>query len=88
MNTQTATELLPRARRSARARVVASLGPLAIAAGLGWALLQPWRITLLHPGGEGFWWLLAEGPLLVAAAGALFALVVAPGLIDDLEAAP
>jgi hypothetical protein len=85
MNTQIATETAPRERACARALAVGALGPMAIAAGVVWALLQPERITLLHPRGQGFWWLLAEPPLLVAAAGALFALLVAPGLVADLE---
>jgi hypothetical protein len=86
MNTQIATEAVrPRERLSARARAVSALGPLAMAAGVLWALIQPERVTLLHPHGQGFWWLLAEPPLLVVAAGAVFALVVAPGLRDDLE---
>lgn len=89
MNTQIASEQ-PRAgsRRSTRALVVSSLGPLTVAAGLAWAVLQPWRVTLLHPRGQGFWWLLAEPPLLVAAAGLAFALLVAPGLVGDLEDKP
>jgi hypothetical protein len=74
-----------RERQSARALAVAALGPAAIAAGVVWALLQPWRITLLHPHGQGFWWLVVEPPLLVVLAGAAFALLVAPGLLEDLE---
>jgi hypothetical protein len=85
MNTQLATEVRPRERRSARVLVVSSLGPLTMAVGVGWALLQPWRITLLHPRGQGLWWLLAEPPLLVVLAGAVFALAVAPGVLEDLE---
>ncbi|HET8607406.1 MAG TPA: hypothetical protein VFL66_10315 [Gaiellaceae bacterium] len=86
MNTQIATESAPaRSRRSVRARVVASLGPLTAAVGVAWGVLQPWRVTLLHPAGQGFWWLLAEPPLLVVAAGIAFALLVAPGLVADLE---
>jgi hypothetical protein len=85
MNTQLATEAAPRERVSVRGCAVAALGPLAIVAGTVWAIVQPERITLLHPRGQGFWWLLAEPPLLVALAGALFALVVARGLLADLE---
>jgi hypothetical protein len=85
MNTQLATDVRPRARRSARSLVVSWLGPLAIAAGVVWALLQPWRITVLHPHGQGLWWLLAEPPLLVLLAGAVFALAIAPGLLEDLD---
>jgi len=55
-------------------------------AGVAWAFLQPWRVTLLHPHGQGFWWLVLEPPLLVAAAGVIFALVVARPLLSDLEA--
>jgi hypothetical protein len=43
-------------------------------------------LTILHPQGQGFWWLLLEPPLLVAAAGLIFALVVAKPLLADLEA--
>ena len=86
MNSQIATEAVqPRERRSARALAVSALGPATIAVGVAWALLQPWRITLLHPHGESVWWLLAEPPLLVVLAGAVFALVVAPGLLADLD---
>jgi len=62
------------------------LGPLTAAAGLVWAVLQPSRITLLHPFHQGFWWLLIEPPLLVVLAGVVFALVVARPLIADMEA--
>ena len=50
-----------------------------------WGILQPDRMTLLHPHGQGFWWLLIEPPLLVVAAGIFFALVVARPLLADLE---
>ena len=53
--------------------------------GVAWAFLQPYRITLLHPHGQGFWWLVIEPPLLVVLVGIVFALFVAPGLIEDLE---
>ena len=51
-----------------------------------WAILQPHRVTLLHPRGESFWWLVVEPPLLVIVAGLVFALVVGRPLIADLEA--
>ena len=54
-------------------------------AGIAWALLQPWRLTLLHPYDQGFWWLLVEPPLLVVAAGVLFHAFVARPLVHDLE---
>ena len=73
-------------RRDYRAQAISLLGPLVSAAGIVWAILQPYRITLLHPRGQGFWWLVAEPPLLVVVAGAVFALVVARPLLADLEA--
>jgi hypothetical protein len=87
MNAELASQLKARtARRSARAVAVSALGPLTFAAGLGWAFVQPYRITLLHPRGQGFWWLVVEPPLLVMLVGLLFAVVVVPGLLEDLEA--
>lgn len=68
-----------------RARIVSLLGPVVVSAGLIWAILQPARITLLHPHRQGFWWLAIEPPLLVIAAGIVFALVVARPLLNDLE---
>ena len=74
-----------RARRSARAVAISMLGPLTCAAGVVWALVQPYRVTLLHPRGQGFWWLLVEPPLLVVAVGLLFHFVIRPGVLEDLE---
>ena len=88
MNTQLATEKLAfRTRRSARALAVSTLGPLTVLAGAVWALLQPYRITLLDPAGQGFWWLFVQPPLLVILVGALFHLLVVPGVLRDLEEA-
>lgn len=84
MSTQLITERAGARSRSARARLVGLLGPLTMLGGVAWAFLQPYRITLLHPHGEGFWWLLVEPPLLVVGVGIVFALFVAPGLIEDL----
>jgi hypothetical protein len=72
--------------RSARLWLVSALGPATALAGIVWALVQPYRITLLHPHGQGFWWLVVEPPLLVVLVGVLFHLVVLPGLREDLEA--
>jgi hypothetical protein len=74
-------------KQSLRAYVVTALGPLTAAAGIVWAILQPERLTLLHPRGEGLWWLLIEPPLLVVVVGALFAVLVARPVLDDLEEA-
>jgi hypothetical protein len=76
-----------RAVSSTRARVVLALGPATAVGGIAWALLQPWRVTLLHPFGQGFWWLLAEPPMYVVLVGVLFRLLVAPGLVEDMEEA-
>jgi hypothetical protein len=73
------------AAHSARARAVSLLGPATVASGLIWGILQPHRLTILHPRGQGFWWLPLEPPLMVAAAGVIFALVVAKPLLADLE---
>jgi len=73
------------AYRSLRARAIGLLGPLTVVAGLIWAVIQPYRLTLLHPHHQGFWWLVVEPPLLVAAAGVFFSLAVARPLIADLE---
>ncbi|MFY9580372.1 MAG: hypothetical protein WAQ33_13740 [Gaiellaceae bacterium] len=66
---------------------MSTIGPVTVLAGTVWALLQPYRVTLLHPHGQGFWWLVVEPPLLVVAVGLLFHLVVLPGLLEDLEEA-
>ncbi len=88
MNSQIATEIAqPSARRSARGLLVFSLGPLTVVAGMVWAIFQPYRVTLLHPHGQGFWWLVVEPPLLVILAGVLFHLLVAPGIAEDLQEA-
>jgi len=92
MSADIAHELQSRIRErvrphSLRARLVFALGPLTVVGGIAWALLQPWRLTLLHPYGQGFWWLLSEPPLFVVVAGLVFRFVVAPGLVEDLEEA-
>jgi hypothetical protein len=63
---------------------VSAIGPLTVLAGFLWAVAQPYRVTLLHPRGQSFWWLAVEPPLLVVLVGVLFSLVVAPGLLEDL----
>ena len=70
-----------------RARVVLALGPVTAVAGVVWALVQPWRLTLLHPYGQGVWWLIAEPPIYVVLAGVAFRAFVAGGLVEDLEGA-
>ncbi|MGL6278325.1 MAG: hypothetical protein ACRC50_02060 [Gaiella sp.] len=75
------------ARLSTRALVVEALGPLTMLGGLLWALAQPYRIAFFHPEGKGLYDWLAQGPLLAVLVGLVFALVVAPGLVEDLDAA-
>ena len=87
MNAELVSELEAPRQRTFRTRFVAALGPLTMLAGIVWALAQPWRVTLLHPHDQTFWWLVVEPPLLVIAVGLLFQLVVLPGLLEDLDAA-
>ena len=68
-----------------RARLVLAVGPATALGGVGWALVQPWRLTLLHPHGQGIWWLLAEPPLYVVLVGLLFRVLLAPGIVDDIQ---
>ena len=86
MESHFATEAAAQLRRqSPRAVAVNSIGPLTMLGGVAWAFLQPYRVTLLHPHGQGFWWLAIEPPLLVVLAGIVFAFLVAPSVIEDLE---
>jgi hypothetical protein len=68
-----------------RVYAVSLLGPATGAAGLIWAILQPYRVTLLHPRGQGLWWLVFEPPLFVVLVAALFTVFVARPVIADLE---
>jgi hypothetical protein len=85
VNAELVTELEgPLQRATTRARIMSAVGPATAFAGVVWALVQPERITLLHPHGQSFWWLFVEPPLLVIAVGLLFHLLVVPGLLEDL----
>jgi hypothetical protein len=68
-----------------RPLAVSLLGPLTAVGGLAWAIVQPYRVTLLHPRAQGFWWLAVEPPLLVILAGVAFHLLVARPLVRELE---
>jgi hypothetical protein len=90
MSAELVTELQAKERGATRAatwriRIVLALGPLTALIGLAWALVQPYRLTLIHPHGQGFWWLFSEPPLYVVLVGGLFRLLIAPGLVKDLE---
>jgi len=73
------------ARKTLRVVAVEALGPLTILGGIVWAFAQPYRITFFYPDGKGFWDWAVQPPLLVVVVGLLFSLLVAPGLVDDLE---
>jgi hypothetical protein len=88
MESHFATEAVAQLRRrSLRAAAVNLIGPLTMLGGVAWAFLQPDRLTILHPQGQGFWWLLSEPPLYVILVGLGFALLLAPALLEDLEEA-
>ena len=88
MSTQIASEIpVVGTRPTWRARAVGALGPLTVGAGSAWGILQPYRVTLLHPYEQSFWWLLVQPPLLVILVGVLFHVFVARGVIEDLEVA-
>jgi hypothetical protein len=87
VNAELVSELDAPRHRTTRARFVSTLGPLTALAGAIWAIAQPYRITLLHPHGQGFWWLFVEPPLLVIAVGLFFYFAIVPGLLEDLERA-
>jgi hypothetical protein len=74
--------------REPRVALIRFLGPATIIGGLVWALVQPYRIAFLHPDGKGFYDFLAQPPLLVGLVGVVFATLVAPGLVEDLEKGP
>ena len=85
MSTELIQERVATRSRTARARAIAVIGPLTMLGGVAWAFLQPYRLTILHPHGEGFWWLFVQPPLLVLLAGAAFHLLVARQLLTDLD---
>jgi hypothetical protein len=88
MESHFATEAVAQLRRrSLRAAAVNLIGPLTMLWGVAWAFLQPDRLTILHPQGQGFWWLLSEPPLYVILVGLGFTLLLAPALLEDLEEA-
>jgi len=73
-------------RSAPRALAIQLLGPLTMLAGIVWAIAQPYRIVLLEHHGKSLYELVVQPPLLVVAVGLLYALVIAPGLVADLEA--
>ena len=61
------------------------LGPVTVIGGLVWAVAQPYRIVFLNPEGKGAYDFLIQPPLLVVVVGLLYLLLIAPGLVEDLE---
>ena len=82
-----ATERDEAGRRSGRLLTIESIGPLTILGGIVWAILQPYRIVFFDHAGKGFYDYLVQPPLLVIGVGLLFALGIAPGLLEDLRSA-
>ena len=76
----------PAVRRPWRTLAVQLLGPLTILAGVVWAVAQPYRIVLLDRAGQGIYDYLFQAPLLVVLVGLAFTFLIAPGLVEDLEA--
>ncbi len=79
-------ERVPAALRPWRTLVLQALGPLSMFGGILWAIAQPYRIVVLDREGQGIWDYAFQPPLLVVVVGAAFALLVAPGLVEDVEA--
>jgi hypothetical protein len=73
------------ARRPWRSLVIQLLGPLTVLAGLVWAVAQPYRIVFFDRAGKGLYDYVLQPPLLVVVVGIVYALVLAPGLVEDLE---
>jgi len=72
-------------RSAPRALAIQLIGPLTMLAGVVWAIAQPYRIVILERQGKSLYELVVQPPLLVIAVGLLYALVIAPGLVADLE---
>ena len=93
MSSEIATSIRKRAgrrrrrvtRRQSRVLTVQLMGPLTIVAGLVWAVAQPYRIAFLDPDGRGIYDFLFQPPLLVVVVGLVYAVCIAPGLVEDLE---
>ena len=92
MSTEIATRIPRRealrraARQSWRTVAVQLIGPLTILAGIAWAVAQPYRIVLGREG-RGLYDYLLQPPLLVVCVGLVYAVVIAPGLVADMEQA-
>lgn len=72
-------------RRQLKALAVQLLGPVTMLVGLVWAVAQPYRIVFLDRDGRDAYDYLVQPPLLVVLVGLVFAIMIAPGLVEDLE---
>lgn len=72
-------------RRQLKALAVQLLGPVTMLGGLVWAVAQPYRIVFLDRDGKDAYDYLVQPPLLVVLVGLVFAILIAPGLVEDLE---
>lgn len=84
---QSADEPRAVARKTPRVLAIEAIGPLTVLGGIVWAFAQPYRVTFFYPEGKGLWDWVVQPPLLVVLVGLLFALLVAPGLVEDVERA-
>jgi hypothetical protein len=73
------------ARKGFRVLAIEALGPLTVLGGIVWAIAQPYRVTFFYPDGKAFWDWVVQPPLLVVLVGVIFALFIAPGVVEDLE---
>jgi hypothetical protein len=72
-----------------RGLAIQLIGPLTILAGVVWSVAQPYRIVFLDPDAKkGFYDYLVQPPLLVIVVGIVYAFLLAPGLVEDLEGKP
>jgi hypothetical protein len=71
--------------RQRRVLAIQLIGPSTMVAGLVWAVVQPYRLAFLYPEGKGAYDYLVQPPLLVVVVGLLYLVLVAPGLVEDLE---
>lgn len=75
------------ARRQWRALAVQLLGPITMVGGVVWGVAQPYRILIIDRDARGgdLYDYVFQGPLLVVIVGLLFTVLVAPGLVADME---
>jgi hypothetical protein len=72
-------------RRQRRVVAVLLIGPVTMFGGLIWAVAQPYRIAFLYPDGKSAYDYFVQPPLLVVLVGLVYMLLIAPGLVEDLE---